>query len=172
MNSGFGPKSYKNLDRKNETLHKLFSLWKPWFLLCNNQFSPKGILKECKLQPRNFIYSPTVSNVWKQGRRHSYTLKDLEKKNIFSCILMEKNFIYLFIYVFFAFSRDAPVASGGSQARGWIGAVATSLCHSHRTPDPGHVWDLRPSSWQYRILNPLNKARDWTCILMGTSRVC
>ena len=37
-------------------------------------------------------------------------------------------FIYLFIYCLF---RAAPVAYGGSQARGPIGAVATGLHHSH-----------------------------------------
>ena len=30
------------------------------------------------------------------------------------------------------------------------------------------VWDLHHSSRQCRILNPLSKARDRTCILMGT----
>ena len=41
--------------------------------------------------------------------------------------------IYLFIYLFslFAFSRAAPAAYGGSQARGLIGAAATGLRHSH-----------------------------------------
>ena len=42
-------------------------------------------------------------------------------------------FIYLFIYLFclFAISWAAPVAYGGSQARGRIGAVATGLHQSH-----------------------------------------
>ena len=39
------------------------------------------------------------------------------------------------------------------------------------TRDPSHVCDLHHSSRQRRILNPLNEARDWTCILMGTSRI-
>ena len=38
---------------------------------------------------------------------------------------------YLFIYLFFAFSRAALVAYGGSQFRGRIGAVAAGLHHSH-----------------------------------------
>ena len=37
----------------------------------------------------------------------------------------------LFIYLFFALSWAAPVAYGGSQARGLIGSVATGLCQSH-----------------------------------------
>ena len=36
-----------------------------------------------------------------------------------------------FFFFFFAFSRASPTAYGGSQARGRIGAVATSLCQSH-----------------------------------------
>ena len=40
-------------------------------------------------------------------------------------------FIYLFIYLFIIFSRAAPAAYGGLQARGPIGAVAASLCHSY-----------------------------------------
>ena len=39
-------------------------------------------------------------------------------------------FIYLFICLF-AFSRAAPTAYGGSQARDLIGAVAAGLCQSH-----------------------------------------
>ena len=35
--------------------------------------------------------------------------------------------MYLFILLF----RAMPVAYGGSQARGRIGAVAARLCHSH-----------------------------------------
>ena len=40
---------------------------------------------------------------------------------------------YLFICLFclFAISWAAPAAHGGSQARGWIGAVAPGLCLSH-----------------------------------------
>ena len=39
------------------------------------------------------------------------------------------------------------------------------------TPDLSRVCDLHCSSWQCQILNPLSKARDGTCILMGTSQV-
>ena len=41
------------------------------------------------------------------------------------------------IYSLFAFSRAAPAAYGGSQARGPIGAVAPGLHHSHRKARPG-----------------------------------
>ena len=37
----------------------------------------------------------------------------------------------IFFFCLFATSWASPMAYGGSQARGQIGAVATSLCHSH-----------------------------------------
>ena len=37
------------------------------------------------------------------------------------------------------------------------------------TPDPSRIFDLHHSSRQCQILNPLNKTRDWTCILMDTT---
>ena len=54
------------------------------------------------------------------------------------------------------FLGPAPTAYGGSQARGPIRAAATGLHHS---------------SQQCQILNPMNEARDQTCILMDPSRV-
>ena len=40
-------------------------------------------------------------------------------------------FFFFLSFCLFAFSRATPVAYGGSQARGLIGAVATSLRQSH-----------------------------------------
>ena len=34
-------------------------------------------------------------------------------------------------FLFFGLFRAAPMAHGGSQARGLIGAIAAGLCHSH-----------------------------------------
>ena len=45
--------------------------------------------------------------------------------------LIDTSLAIFFFFVFFAFSRAAPVAYGGSQARGLIGAVAAGLCQSH-----------------------------------------
>ena len=38
--------------------------------------------------------------------------------------------------------------------------------------DPSRICYLPHSSWQHHILNPLSEARDRTCILLDTSRVC
>ena len=64
---------------------------------------------------------------------------------------------------FFCPFRATPTAYGGYQARGWIGAVATGPCHSHS--HMGSELHLRP-------MPQLTKARDWTCVLMDTSRIC
>ena len=46
-----------------------------------------------------------------------------------------------------------------------------AYCTATATPDPSHICDPHLSSQQQQILNPLNKARGWTRILMDTSRV-
>ena len=45
-------------------------------------------------------------------------------------------------------------------------ATATAM------PDPSYICDPHHSSQQCQMLNPLNDARDQTCILMDTSWVC
>ena len=67
--------------------------------------------------------------------------------------------IYLFIYLFIilSFSRAAHMAYGGSQARGLMGPVDASLCHSHSnagskpcmqpTPQLTAMPDPLPTEW-------------------------
>ena len=63
---------------------------------------------------------------------------------------------FLSFFPFLLF-RAAPVAYGGSQVRERIGAAAAGLHHS---------------SQQRRILDPLNEARDRTCVLMDAHQIC
>ena len=61
-----------------------------------------------------------------------------------------------------------PAAYGSSHDRDRMGAAAASLYHSLSNAgpgDPSHACDLHHSSWQRRILNPLNEARDRTHVL-------
>ena len=46
------------------------------------------------------------------------------------------------------------------------------LATATATRDSSHIYDLYWSSWQCWILDPLSKARDWTCILMDTNHIC
>ena len=52
-----------------------------------------------------------------------------------------------------------------------IGAAPAAYTTAAATQDPNCICDLHHGSWQCRILNPLNEARDQTCIPMDTSRV-
>ena len=73
-----------------------------------------------------------------------------------------------FFFLFLLF-RAEPEAYGSSQARGLVVAAAASLHYSHS--DAGselHLWPI-PLLRAMRILNPLNKVRDQTHILMDTS---
>ena len=64
--------------------------------------------------------------------------------------LIEK-FLFSFFY-FFVFSRAAPVAYGGSQARGLIEAVAACLCESHSNSESEPR--LRPTPQLTAMPNP------------------
>ena len=52
----------------------------------------------------------------------------LAAKLLFFCFVL---LCFVFLFCLFAFSRAAPAANGGSQARGRIGAVAAGLHQSH-----------------------------------------
>ena len=73
---------------------------------------------------------------------------------------------------FFFFFRVAPVACGGYQARGPVGAVAVGLHHSHSKVDPRPGYYLHHSPLQHRILSPLRETRDRTRVLTDASWVC
>ena len=81
-----------------------------------------------------------------------------DKKNQFPSVFngtVQSDTLDMFLYLdcFFCLFTDTPAAYGSSRARGWIGASAATL---------------HQSLWQHQILNPLNEARDQTCILMKT----
>ena len=83
-------------------------------------------------------------------------------------------FVLFFCLFFLPFSWAALAVYGGSQARGLIGAVATSLCHSHSKQSE---LCLQPTpQLTTALLDPLSKARikpatSWflvCCTTMGT----
>ena len=88
----------------------------------------------------------------------------------FLCSWFLHSFIIIIIIIF-SFSRAAPAAYGGSQARSPVGAVAANLRQSHS--NAGSKLRLQPthSSRQRWVLNPLSKARDQTRSLMVPSQI-
>jgi len=61
----------------------------------------------------------------------------------------------LFCFCLFAISWAAPVAYGGSQARGLIGAVATGLHQSHSNVESFLEELVTEESWKDSIVAPL-----------------
>ena len=79
------------------------------------------------------------------------------------------SFCLFFFFFFFVFSRAAPVAYGGSQARGLIRAVAAGLHHSHSNAESEP--HLRPTPQLTATLDP-EQARDQTHNLIVPSQIC
>ena len=72
----------------------------------------------------------------------------------------------IIIIIIISLQHILPVACGSFQTMGWIRGAAAGLHHSHSNTGS------EPCLRQHRILNLLNKARNWTSVLMDTSRVC
>ena len=85
---------------------------------------------------------------------------------LFSFVFSSLFFVYLFFFFLGPQHMEVPRLGVWLQLRLLVYTTATAR------PDPSHVFDLHHSSWQRCILDPLSKARDRTCILMGTSQVC
>ena len=105
-------------------------------------------------------------------------ISKVKKNNLFQClgkkkffpkcfIISAKSLTLKYIYIFSLF-RAALTAYGSSQASGWIRAVAAGLHHSYSNArSQSHLWPIPElKATLDRTLNPLNEARDWTCILM------
>ena len=88
------------------------------------------------------------------------------KQNILFTLIFTCFFSYFYFYfLFFVFLGPHPWHMDVPKL--YLLACATATA----TPHPSHVFNLHHHSWQQRLLNPLSKARDRTCILMDTSQI-
>ena len=90
-----------------------------------------------------------------------------------TCLFLgEQGFtVWAISFFFFGGERGTPVPYGSFQARGWMGAAATCLHHSHSSVrSKPHLWPTLHLQ-QLWILNPVSEVRDWTHIIMDTSQV-
>ena len=87
--------------------------------------------------PKHFCFSDSIFFL---GDNKNISWKPILSTSSFCIqVLLLQSQIYFLLYYFFlffifclcAFSRASPVAYGGSQARGPVRSVATSLHHSH-----------------------------------------
>ena len=77
----------------------------------------------------------------------------------------------LFCFILFLLFRATSAANGSSQARGQLDLQLPAYTTATATRDPSCVCNLDHSSQQCRILDPLSKTRNPTCILTDTSQV-
>ena len=96
--------------------------------------------------------SMTCSNLVK------YTFVNKDKTFIFFSLLDPSKIWNFFCCLF----RAIPETYGGSQARGWIGTVASGLHHSHSTAESEPHLQPTPQLTAMPDPNPLIKARDLT----------
>ena len=181
MNGSYPPSPipWSNLESqpaaRNKALRGAWSLpAQPLAQICSPYFSLfhfKSILIYC-ITPGNYIQSPGI----KQGGRLIW-----EKECIFICNIYVYDWVTLLyssyrhnttFFYFFFFFRAAGEAYGSSQARVKLELELLAYTTATATPDLSHIFDLYHSSRQRCIFNPLGRARDWTHILMDTSRVC
>ena len=74
-------------------------------------------------------------------------------------------------FLFLPFFRTAPEAYGRSQLGVELELQLLATATATATKDLSLVYNLYHSSRQRRITNPLIEARDWTRVLMDTSRI-
>ena len=77
----------------------------------------------------------------------------------------------LYKFFFFLLFLAAPVAYGVSQARGWIGAVATGLSHNHCNTRSKPCLQPTPQLMAMPDPYPLSEARDRTWVLMDPNQI-
>ena len=79
-------------------------------------------------------------------------------------------FVYLFIYLFcFLGPHPQHMEVPWPEVESKLQLPAYTTATAAR--DPSHIFDLHHSSQKRQILNPMNKARDRTHVLMGTSQI-
>ena len=129
-------------------------------------FALKSILSDVTITPPVLLSFPLAGNIFFRPLTFNLFVSfALCRQHIVGSFLIQSGSMCLFFLVF----RAVPSAYGGSQARDPFGVLAAGLHHSHSNTGSSHICNLYHISWQHWILNPLNKSRDRTCILMDAS---
>ena len=83
----------------------------------------------------------------------------------YSAGLLMKNIFQVFFFQWQSLHMEVPRLGAELELQlAYTTAVAVQ--------DPSHVCDLHHSSQQHWIPDLLSEAREWTCIIMDTSRIC
>ena len=128
------------------TIHTYVSVFQAWI---TTQHTAKSWLRELVegrfIFPYTFLYCLNFFPICKDPIAQSgyiYRYQELGPEH-FSKLIYNIVGLFFFFLVFRLFTA-APMAYGGSQARGWIGAIAAGLhhCHSNMGSEPC----LRPTT--------------------------
>ena len=144
--------------RRRRWKERLNWVWLPVRGLCFRRSASLSCLNDYWMSYPERLKSDYVCKVkfifWKSAKWIVFQLP-------FRCL-----FVWLVVVFFFVFLGPHPwymeVPRLESNQRA---ATATA------TPDLSCICDLHHSSWQYRILNPLSKARDWIHVLIDSSQI-
>ena len=145
--------SREELWSKDDMLQKSYS-WCIWSSLCTiNQLTlPIGHLEK------------VVTSAWKL-RQTLKELKNWRHQLISPLSWMSSPFLFYFIFCFLGlYPRHMEVPRLGVESELQLLAYTTAIAMQ----DPSRICNHHHSSRQRRILNPLNKARDWTHNFMVT----
>ena len=126
---------------------------------------------------RIFISTEIFTGIYRSIRWLTYPLPPpcLSAHNVYFQFLvlsepsrLHKNIWDFFLSFFSLPFRATPAAHGSSQARGWRGAVAASLCHSHSNSDLSVSATYTTAHGNAGSLTRWAGTRDWTCLLVNT----
>ena len=92
--------------------------------------------------------------------------------DISNCIYIPIYTYLFFLFLSFFFFRAALTAYGGSRLEVRSELQPLAYVTATALQDPNHVYNLHHTLWHRQILNPPNKARDQTHILMDTMSGC
>ena len=87
------------------------------------------------------------------------------------CYMNSKLTFFNFCLFFFFFPPSGPHPRHMGVPRLGIQLELQLLVYATATPDPSRVCNLRHTSWQCWIVNPLSEARDRTRVVVKTSQV-
>ena len=134
--------------------------------------------KDCSLHTQNIKWEKTQNIFFYTDYKMKYFRYTRLNKTLTTVpfLWLQKNFNYtcgLHYIFFFCLFRAAPMAYGGSQARGRIRTTAAGLRDSHGHSNAGSEPCLQPTPQLMATLDPqaTERGQDQICVLMDAGQI-